>query len=264
MSKIHSSHDTTFTMQNMAPPQVFYRETIFSASQLHPGKFVVKEPRPGHPDWIPAVLISCIILITWARVFYYNRMRQIFQAPFSKRFTNLLARDGNLFRERVSVALGIVFILATSLLIYELNQQILRLKFSSMRESFLFLIIVLLFIAFQSVKVTLIRMVGIIFKTRETTNSYLLNLLIFALFSGPVLLVGLILLLYLKSVLFLYSCLFFLVLLLVFRFVRGFFIGISLTKFSYLFLFVYLCSLEILPLLIIIKLLLNHANSAGG
>jgi hypothetical protein len=32
----------------------------------------------------------------------------------------------------------------------------------------------------------------------------------------------------------------------------------TLTKFSYLFLFVYLCSLEILPLLVLIKILLNQ------
>jgi hypothetical protein len=36
----------------------------------------------------------------------------------------------------------------------------------------------------------------------------------------------------------------------------------TLTKFSYLLLFVYLCSLEILPLLVLIKLMLNLAKTA--
>jgi hypothetical protein len=35
-------------------------------------------------------------------------------------------------------------------------------------------------------------------------------------------------------------------------------IGISITKFSYVFLFVYLCSLEILPLVVLTKVVLKY------
>jgi hypothetical protein len=70
--------------------------------------------------------------------------------------------------------------------------------------------------------------------------------------------------LYLNSVFLLYFSLIIFMLFFAFRFVKGFFIGTAVTKFSYLFLFVYLCSLEILPLLIIIKLLLIHMKSLGG
>ncbi|MEI7500541.1 MAG: DUF4271 domain-containing protein [Bacteroidota bacterium] len=264
MSKINTSPDTTFTLQSTAESQIAFTKSIFTASQLHPGKFQIRYVWKYQPDWIFAILIICIILITWSRMFYNKRMQQIFRAPFSKRFINQLSRDGNLFRERVSVALGIVFILVISLFLYEFNQQIMEFTFPRFMEVGLFWSILLIFIIFQAVKVALIRLLGTIFKTRETTNSYLLNMLVFALFSGPVLLVGLILHLYLKSVLILYLCLIILTLILIFKFVRGLLIGISLTKFSYLFLFVYLCSLEILPLLVIIKLFFNHANSAGG
>jgi hypothetical protein len=39
---------------------------------------------------------------------------------------------------------------------------------------------------------------------------------------------------------------------------RGFLIGISITKFSWLFLFVYLCTLEILPLVVFLKVVLKY------
>jgi hypothetical protein len=264
MSRIDASTDTTFDLQSIAAPQIVFAESIFTDNQLQPGKFEIKQTPSYQPDWILAIFIFCIILISWARVFYLKRIQQIFKAPFSKRFISQLTRDGNLFRERVSVALGIVFVLVMSLFLYELNQKILGFTFPPLREIGLFWSILLVFIAFLVVKVALIQLLGIIFKTRETTNNYLLNMLVFNLVSGPVLLVGLILLLYLKSVFLLYLCLIILLLLFIFRFMRGLYIGISLTKFSYLFLFVYLCSLEILPLLVIIKLLVNHANSAGG
>lgn len=263
MNRIYNSVDTTLNFQCIVMPEKVIRESIFSSSRLQPANFQIREARPYPPDWILGILIFCVILLTWARVFYYKRMQQLFLAPFSQRFLNQLSREGNLFSERMSLAMGIVFVLVTSLLLYEVNQQILGLTFHNISQSILFGAIVMAVIIFQSVKAALIHLLGVIFKTRETTYFYLLNMLIFDMFSGPVLLVGLILVLYLKSIIILYIILIIISVLLVFRFVRGFFIGISLRKFSYLFLFVYLCSLEILPLLVIIKLLFIQANSAG-
>jgi hypothetical protein len=84
----------------------------------------------------------------------------------------------------------------------------------------------------------------------------LLNMLIFIIINGIILLPALVGIVYLNSTIILYITLIICVLLFIFRFMRGFFIGLTLTKFSYLFLFVYLCTLEIMPVLMLIKLLL--------
>jgi hypothetical protein len=189
---------------------------------------------------------------------------QIFRAPFSKRFINQLARDGNLFKERIVIALGTIYILTFSLLLFELNEQFHGFSFPGLTGFTLYWLIVLSNLGILSAKVALVQFLGAIFKTRETTNNYLLNLLIFALLSGPVLLTGLVFVIYLKSVILLQISLAIFVFLLVFRFMRGFFIGMALTKFSYLFLFVYLCSLEILPFLVLIKILLNITHRTGA
>jgi hypothetical protein len=89
-------------------------------------------------------------------------------------------------------------------------------------------------------------------------------MLLFALITGPVLLVAMVFVVYLNSITLIQISLVVFLAILLFRFIRGFFIGMALRKFSYLFLFVYLCSLEILPLLVLIKILLNHAQSAGA
>jgi hypothetical protein len=128
----------------------------------------------------------------------------------------------------------------------------------------LFGILVIINLVMTTAKVALVQLLGAIFKTRTTTANYLLNLLIFGLLSGPILLTFLVFSIYLTSITLLYSCMLVWLLILVFRFVRGFFIGMALTKFSYLFLFVYLCSLEILPLLVLVKVLLDHAQPAGA
>jgi hypothetical protein len=110
--------------------------------------------------------------------------------------------------------------------------------------------------------VTLVSVLGIVFKTKETTYNYLLNQLIFAIITGPILLFFLVLIVYLESPLILYFCLTIIAIIYTFRFFRAFLIGLALTKFSYLLLFVYLCSLEILPLLVLLKLIFNYAKAA--
>jgi len=63
---------------------------------------------------------------------------------------------------------------------------------------------------------------------------------------------------YLNSNTLLFICLIFIALLFIIRFFKGMFIGVSLTRFSYLFLFVYLCALELLPLVVIVKLIMLY------
>ena len=263
MSSIHVSTDTTFTLQSLTAPDIVLSNSIFTSHQLHPGSFRVNEVRRLQPDWVLGILVFCFIILAWTQVFYHQRLRQIFRAPFSKRFINQLNRDGNLFKERVSVALGTVYILTFSLLLYEYNEHILKITFPMYHGIALYGVIALCYIAALAVKVAFVQFLGIVFNTRETTYSYLLNMFIFALLSGMVILFILAFILYLKSPVLLNLCLIIFTLLFVFRFVRGFFIGIAMTKFSYLFLFVYLCSLEILPLLVLIKILLIQAQSAG-
>ena len=262
--RIHSSPDTTVTLESVVFPRPVYVRSVFQSHQLQPTGFQINQAHKTQPDWLLAILVVCFILLAWGQVFYAKRIQQIFRAPFSRRFTNQLTRDGNLFRERIAVALGIVYVFAFSLFLYEFNEQILGYALPGVSGIYLFLFITLLNIGVTTAKVALVQFLGAIFKTRETTNNYLLNLLIFALLSGPVLLIALVFIIYLKSVVLIYVCLSVFILLLVFRFMRGFFIGMSLRKFSYLFLFVYLCSLEILPLLVLIKILLNYTHTTGA
>ncbi|MFZ4521126.1 MAG: DUF4271 domain-containing protein [Bacteroidales bacterium] len=264
MSRITSSTDTTKGMQSVVFPKPVYGKSIFQAHKLQPTEFQALHPRESQPDWVLGVLVLCLVLIAWVQVFYHKRVEQIFRAPFSKRFINQLTRDGNLFQERIAVALGIVYFLTFSLLIYEFNELILGYSVRGISGITLYGLITMVNIGVLAVKLAMIQVLGVIFKTKETTGNYLLNLLIFALLSGPMLLVFMVFIVYLKSVAILYICLALFILLFALRFMRGFFIGIALSKFSYLFLFVYLCSLEILPLLVLIKILLNQTKATGA
>lgn len=263
MSRIQSSSDTTITMQSTAGAPPVFEKSIFQSHMLHPTGFQISPLRMVQPDWILGVLLLCFILLAWGQVFYHRRIMQIFRAPFSKRFINQLKRDGNLFKERISIVLGIVYILSLSMFLYETNELTLGYYFQGFAGLLLYGLIIVIIVVFMAAKVALVQWLGVIFKTRETTRNYLLNMLIFFLISGPVLLIALVFIIYLKSFVLIYICTSVFFVILLFRFMRGFFIGISLRKFSYLFLFVYLCGLEILPLLVLIKILLIYTQHAG-
>ena len=263
MSRILSSNDTTPALESTVFPSPLYRESIFTGHELTPSGFPSARPREAVAVWIPAVLIACFILLAWVRVFDYQRFRQVLLAPFSKRFMHQLTREGNLFRERISIALGIVYLLTYALFLFEFNEQILGFSFPEAAGGWLFIVIILVFTVFTAVKVAVVRLLGIIFRTRETTDDYLLNTLILALVSGPFLLASLVLIVYIKSAIPVMICAAVFSLLILFRFIRGFFIGLELRKFSYLFLFVYLCTLEFLPLLALVKILIDQSQSKG-
>ena len=99
---------------------------------------------------------------------------------------------------------------------------------------------------------------GAIFRTQQSNHEYLVNIILFSTLSALCILPFLILGIYLNSDTLLFICLVFIALLFVIRFFKGMFIGVSLTRFSYLFLFVYLCALELLPLVVIVKLIMLY------
>ena len=257
------SVDTTAEFQSISFPKKLPVQHFFSShpiTKIHNQSIPVKK---FQPDWIFGIFILCLILLAWTNFFYHKRLRQIFLAPYSKRFLNQLVRDGNLFSERISVVLGIVYLLLLSLLLYQVSTWFnpSHLLFLS-TPVYLYFTCLGIMVLYWMVKITLIRLVGVTFKTESTTDEYFLNVLIFNIITGLSILPFLIPAIYLKSPFFLYICLIILGIFIIFRFLRGFLIGISLRKFSYLFLFVYLCSLEFLPLIVLLKIFLIYYGTA--
>lgn len=259
---IKACHDTTLEGESFlysGRPEV---RSIFTGHLLKANRIQHHTVNLYQPDWILALLIVCFFLQAWVQFVYRKRFRQLVLAPFSKRFQNQLMRDGNLANERLSLALGIIYFISVALMIYEVNVLLLDGHIPPLLNEFSFyLMIMLSLFLFWIIKVTGIRLLGIVFKTENTTKMYLLNVLVINIITGMVLLPLLVLVIYMKSVFLLNVAVIMIILSFLFLFARGFLIGLSLTKFSYLFLFVYLCTLEILPLIIFFKISLIFYNS---
>ncbi|MCX6287427.1 MAG: DUF4271 domain-containing protein [Bacteroidetes bacterium] len=247
------SPDTTFTLQSIERPSQNFKSSLFSEHQLQVGAYRNSERQHYPSDWIILSLLACMIIVSWSNFYYFKRLRQIYYAPLSQRFLNILTKEGSLFKERISIALSLIYIFTFSFLLSLLLKIFIPDSISRFHDYQVFTICVIGLIVFWSLKISVIRFLGIVFQTISSTQDYLQNILSFSFITGLLLLPLLILTLFLQSDILLHITLIITGLLYFFRVMRGFFIGISLKKFSYLFLFVYLCSLEILPLLVILK-----------
>jgi len=252
------STDSTSDFQSILSQKTQAR-SFFTTSQLKTEGIQPKHFEKYQPDWILGLLLLCFITLAWVQVLYHRRLSQLLMAPFSKRFLNQLIRDGDLFSERISLAMGFIYVITTSMFIYQFNDLVLSQNQVSFLQGFpLFALISILILGFWILKIGTIRFLSFIFRTRQTSKEYILNILIFNILIGLLLLPLLVFAIYLKCTIFLWICIIIFISVLLFRLARGFLIGMSIRKFSYLFLFVYLCSLEILPLVVILKVVLKY------
>jgi hypothetical protein len=253
------SSDSTQEFISLLSNSKSHLQSFFTLHQL---KTKTIQPVPFtkyQPDWILGLLLLCFIILAWTQVYYRKRLRQILMAPFSKRFLNQLVRDGDLISERLSLAMGFIYLIAISLFFFLVNQIFLvKSNWNYLNGFPLFILFTLLVLVFWVLKIGLIRFLAFIFRTRNTSKEYILNILIFNILTGIFFLPFLVFAVYLKSDTALWICAVIFILFFIFRLIRGFLIGISITKFSYLFLFVYLCSLEILPLIVLLKVVILY------
>lgn len=253
MSFSKVSRDTTFTLESLNRPAEVSLPSPFTGHQLRVTSTRNLEHRQYPADWILAALILCLAALAFLRVFYYKRFRQISLAPLSRRHLNILIKEGNLFRERISIALLVVYLFSFSYMMCLVLNEFFPQFSKNFKDHEQFLICCAAMIIYWSCKIIVIRYLGMIFITGQTTHEYVQNILAFAFMTGVMMFPIVVLILFIKSDVLLYITISLAILMFVFRLIRGLFIGISLKKFSYLFLFVYLCSLEILPLLVILK-----------
>jgi hypothetical protein len=236
------------------PPQKQFRQTtsVFKPHNLlpkHSGPLAINQQAT---DWITIVFVVCLFIFAWIQTSYAKRLNQIFRAVAQSHHVNQLERDGNIFKERIALGLGLNYYLISSIFIF----QILR-EFGIVPAGFnTFSITGIIFIAllvFQSLKSFVIYTSGVIFNTTESARQYQLIILIFNYIIGIVLLPVVVIAFYWNSVAFLISGIIIVSLLLLYRIARGFLTGQDNKSYNLFYLFLYLCTLEILPLLLIFK-----------
>jgi hypothetical protein len=226
-----------------------------------PHELAVRKIQPNirpsrQKEWAFIILFICILLLAWTRYYFKKRLRQVFQAFLSARYYNQLVRAGDVYNERISVNLFLIFILAIPLLFFEINYRypFIPIPDSPFGNLLLYGFFLLVSLILYGLKMLALHISGQIFKTYELTSEYVLTHYVFNLVEGIMLIPLLILLVFNGSAVFLLLSLSILAGAFLYRLVRGLLIGFKEARYSVVYMLTFFISIEILPILVLLKL----------
>lgn len=254
-----------FELKQIVLPQVVdttHSETVYSQPSFltttH-GEAVKIEPQlrvEADYDFLTGLFIFCLLLLTWVRYEGQRRVLQLFKAVVARYNVNQLMREGNLLTERITPALMFIYVISLGTLVINLMGSWSFNIPGAETELSVFSIVAGLIIILWGLKLGMIKLAGIIFRTTIETEEYILTNLIYNIVSGLAALPFVIIGHYNHSREIIIISLGIFMLGVVFRFSRSIFVGLSAQTFPVVYLFLYLCTLEILPILVIYKFIM--------
>ncbi len=209
-------------------------------------------------DWIFFTFLICLILATIFTFKNSKRISQLFKAFLVPHFTNQLIREGNIMREFFIYPLLAVYFVSSAMLISSVLHHFFNYEIGMIQG----LLIALAVFSFFIFKILSINIIGWVFHTTKETFEYLTNYLVFSVVLGVFLFPFVFFLMYTTPVfasILLYVVLIIFAIIFVYRTIRGLLVGLSSERYSLYYLFLYLCTVEILPLSITVKLLINFS-----
>jgi len=225
----------------------------FITTKAHTKAFDYTESQPPVTDWIFWLIFAGFVLLTITKFYYEKRIGLLFTSVFSRSSLTILTREGSLWRHQSFIPLLIIYITSITLFLFEVTEYYNPGSSTGLSGLLLFVEIVGAYLLLFSLKVLVIRMTGWIFRNQQIAFEYTQNIFIINIFGGIILLPLILLINYSIPEVFIFIASGLLAILMLYRFVRGIAIGLSDAKFSLFHLFLYLCTLEILPLVIIAK-----------
>jgi hypothetical protein len=234
---------------------LFVHETvsIFKPHQLQVSNHKPIMKTEASADWIIGMIILCLMIVAIIQASVPRRLQQVFRSVALPYYVNQLEREGNLLSERMSLALLFVYFTSLSLLLYKVAVILSPELLQQVHGIMLFLAIFVVCMALYLLKTATVTLIGNVFKTTRNAHEYLVNNMIFNIVTGLLLLPAVTFSIYIDKSVYLWIAISVVSILLIYRFIRSFMIGLSNTQYSIFYLFLYLCTLEILPLILLLK-----------
>jgi hypothetical protein len=217
-------------------------------------------------QWFVLGFIFFLFLIVLSKQFNPRKFLLLFRAGFSASGLNLLLREWNPSKHVFALVFTLIYIASVSLLAISLLPGFTEGKadFDETSPEFLSKVVILIG-AIVFFKVFMAWFLSYLFDTVETTAMYLANMLSHILVFSVTAMILSILLLFVPMEILWYLSLLIIVILLIISLIRSVMIGLLEYRYSGLLLFLYLCALEIAPVLVLIKSIgLISANSFSG
>lgn len=240
------------------------QDTIPTSSLFQNHLLTVQSDKPqlhitNYDYWIGGILLSLYILFVWLYVSNRKKLNQIIREFYISRTGN---RDQFSIGNRASVFLSVFFVATLTIFINQILAYY-GLHLFTYNPVFLGIVTALFILIAYGVKFLSIYILGYIFKVQKAASEYSLSVFLFCnvvgLFMLPVV-VCLTLMKQVSPVVFIYTGMGLLVVFMAIRVIRTLILGFNNSRISKFYLFMYLCTLEILPFIILAKLFILNVK----
>lgn len=260
--KVISSQDF-YPYHSVKPFKAHGKGTLPAAGTLKDASssslLILREKPNLHPDWFSIILIFSLIMLAWTRIFFGRYFTQSLQALADFNLSTRLYRDKNVLLQRVSSFLLLNFVLTGALFIYKSLEYFQLNFFSPGINTYLWIAVVLAaLLFFRSI---MIHTLYFLFTGNNVLLEYHYQVLNYFKSAGIVLIPFVIGISYVKGgtwTWLLWTGIISLILLYMFRLYKGQRI-VTRGEVPAFYLLLYLCSLEVMPILIAAKFISNHA-----
>jgi len=219
-------------------------------SSEKPDSQLLVRNRPN-PDWILLIFIVLLIVIAWLKLFYNKFFDQTLQSVFNRQLSSKVIRDHNIFSRRVALVLNLNFVFTTGMFFF-LTSNYFGYNFLIHTGIVRYLFICGIITSLLLARFFITNVTGIVFNRNTLFKEYLHEILLTYKNAGIYLIPLAIGIAYITTeikIYLIYSGLAVLLIAYVWRFFKGFQIIINKDILIF-YLILYLCTLEILPVLI--------------
>lgn len=210
--------------------------------------------------WISGMFLFLFALFVWLYVTNRKKLNQTIKGFYQTHYVNENKRDEFSMGNRVSVFLSVFFVLTLSIFIVRtLSYYHITLFANNMAEVFIAFIIMTVY----GVKFITIQLFGNVFQVQKEASDYILSVFLFCNALGLFLLPVVLCLTFIKQAspaIFIYTGMGIILSFVCVRIIRGIFIGLNSQRVSKFYLFMYLCTLEILPSILLAKIFILRIN----
>jgi hypothetical protein len=256
MNTIHAGYADTLSYPYIEPvsSNLFYGSPHLLVTTEYPEASPQVSYVPN--DWMLLVLVISMLFLSVAWYNFHPHVALLIKAFFALRFFYQFDKESALFREAHIYLLYTNFLMVIALLLYQgLHQYDLLNEFGHYHPLAIYGIILATLILLYALKVVIVRLIAWIFNTRKANRIYVENIFVSNIFTGLLLLPVVFYNAFTPSLFNLFIMLGLLVVINLYKFLRGLMLSYAASGFSVYYLFLYLCGIELAPLLVIYKML---------
>jgi hypothetical protein len=226
-------------------------KTVSYGSKQQPSDMMPGKRSNETYDWLLGIFLFLVVLFVWIRVFYSKFFSTLANALSSFQLSVKLFQERNILSHRVSIVLDFIYIIVTTIFVFELIEYTGNTK-TGMTGINLFLLLLNILMLYAILRVVILRLTGSLFMSYPLFMEYIHNTFVINKGLGIILFPIVIMIHYLPykmSPVMLILGVVLITVALLFKSFRAYQIIIRRDILIF-YLILYLCTLEILPLLL--------------